>query len=174
VGTRISKRVGATAVFALAALISSPAAAVSPATQATATAKIFKPLTITATQSLDFGVVVLSGASFTNEKVVMATSGAITTCGTGAGNLTCSGTPKAAIYHLVGTATANVQFLSPGFNLSNGAATLPFVPSSTSQVLQLSAGGTLDVSLGGTVSGLSNTTPDGVYSGTFAVTADYQ
>ena len=120
------------------------------------------------------GVVVLSGASFTNEKVVMATSGAITTCGTGAGNLTCSGTPKAAIYHLVGTATANVQFLSPGFNLSNGAATLPFVPSSTSQVVQLSAGGTFDVSLGGTVSGLSNTTPDGVYTGTFAVTADYQ
>lgn len=173
-GTRISKHVGATGVFALAALISSPAAAVSPATPATATAKIFKPLTITATQNLDFGVIVLSGASFTNEKVVMATSGAITTCGIAAGNLSCSGTPKAATYHLVGTATANVQILSPGFNLINGAATLPFVPSSTSQVVQLSAGGTFDVSLGGTVSGLSNTTPDGVYTGTFAVTADYQ
>ena len=104
----------------------------------------------------------------------MGTSGAITTCGTVAGDLTCSGTPKAATYHLVGTATANVQILSPGFNLTNGAATLPFVPSSTSQVLQLGAGGTLDVSLGGTVSGLSNSTPDGVYTGTFSVTADYQ
>ena len=162
------------AQFALLTMISSPVAAVSPATQATATAKIFKPLTISATQNLDFGVVVLSGASFTNEKVVMSTTGAITTCGTGAGNLTCSGSTKAAIYHLVGTATANVQILSPGFNLTNGAATLPFLPSSTSQVLPLSAGGTLDVSLGGTVSGLSNTTPDGVYTGTFQVTADYQ
>jgi hypothetical protein len=164
---------GATALL-VSVLAASPAAAVSPATQATANAKIFKPLAISATQSLDFGVVVLSGSSFSAEKVVMSTGGAITTCGQTAGNLTCSGATKAATYHLVGTASANVQILSPGFNLSNGASTLPFVPSSTSQVLQLSAGGVLDVSLGGTVSGLSNNTPDGVYTGNFLVTADYQ
>ena len=47
---------GATAVLALAA---SPAAAVSPATQATANAKIYKPLTIAKVQNLDFGMIVL-------------------------------------------------------------------------------------------------------------------
>jgi hypothetical protein len=124
------------------------------------------------TQSLDFGVVVLTGASFTNASVVMNQSGTITACGT-AGNLTCSGTPKPATYHLVGTANAFVTITSPGFNLVNGAATLPFAPSFTSSV-QLSSGGTLDISLGGTVSGLANTTPDGVYTGNFLVTADYQ
>ena len=48
--------VGALAVIAL----TSPAAAVSPATQATANAKIYKPLTISKVQNLDFGVIVLT------------------------------------------------------------------------------------------------------------------
>lgn len=158
--------------LATLALISSPAAAVSPLTQATATAKIFKPLTIASTQSLDFGVIVLTAASFTNESVAMNTSGTVT-CGTTAGELTCSGSPKPATYHLVGTANAFVTITSPGFSLTNGAASLPFAPSFTTPV-QLSSGGVADVSLGGTVSGLSNTTTDGVYSGLFQVTADYQ
>jgi Mat/Ecp fimbriae major subunit len=158
--------------IATLALISSPAAAVSPATQATATAKIYKPLTITATQNLDFGVVVLAGSSFTGESVSMNTSGTVT-CGTTAGDLTCSGSPKPAIYHLTGTANASVGITSPAFTLSNGSATLPFTPTFSSTV-QLSSTGVLDVNFGGTVSGLSNTTTDGVYTGTFQVTANYQ
>jgi Mat/Ecp fimbriae major subunit len=159
------------AVAALA-LMGSPAAAVSPATQATATAKIFKPLTIASTQNLDFGVIVLTASSFSGESVAMNTSGTVS-CGTTAGDLTCSGSPKPATYHLVGTANAFVTITSPGFNLTNGAASLPFAPSFSTPV-QLSSGGTADISLGGTVSGLSNTTTDGVYTGSFQVTADYQ
>ena len=159
---------------ALAALIaiSAPAAAVTPATQATATAKIYKPLTITATQNLDFGVIVLAGASFTGESVAMSTTGSVT-CGTTAGDLTCSGSPRPATYHLTGTANANVTITSPNFTLANGSATLAFAPTFASTV-QLGAAGTFDVNLGGTVSGLSNTTTDGVYTGTFQVTANYQ
>jgi Mat/Ecp fimbriae major subunit len=159
------------AVAALA-LMGSPAAAVSPATQATATAKIFKPLTIASTQNLDFGVIVLTASSFSGESVAMNTSGTVS-CGSTAGDLTCSGSPKPATYHLVGTANAFVTITSPGFNLTNGAASLPFAPSFSTPV-QLSSGGTADISLGGTVSGLSNTTTDGVYTGSFQVTADYQ
>jgi Domain of unknown function (DUF4402) len=162
---------GAGAILGLL-LIASPAAAVSPLTQATANAKIYKPLTISKVQNLDFGVIVLTGASFSSQSVVMNQSGIITTCG-GAGSLTCSGSTQPATYHLVGTANAFVTITSPGFNLANGAATLPFAPAFTSPV-QLSSGGALDISLGGTVSGLANTTPDGVYTGNFAVTADYQ
>ena len=154
------------------ALISSPAAAVSPATQATATAKIYKPLTITSLQNLDFGVIVLSGSSFTGESVAMSTTGTVT-CGTTAGDLTCSGTPKPATYQLVGTANANVGITSPAFNLTNGSATLPFTPTFPATV-NLGSTGTVNFSLGGTVTGLANTTTDGVYTGTFAVTANYQ
>lgn len=160
---------GAAALLCLAA---APALAVSPPTQATATAKIFKPLTITATQSLDFGVIVLGGSTFTGESVAMSTAGTVT-CGTTPGDLTCSGSPKPATYHLTGTASANVTITSPNFTLSNGAATLPFAPAFTGSV-QLGSTGTLDVNLGGTVSGLANTTADGVYTGTFQVTANYQ
>ena len=47
---------------AMLALFSTSAAAVTPLTQATATARIFKPLTIQFQQNLDFGNLVLAGA----------------------------------------------------------------------------------------------------------------
>lgn len=156
---------------ALLALASTPAAAVSPATQATATAKIFKPLTISSVQSLDFGTLVLAGSSFTNQVISMDQAGVLTGCGT---NVTCSGTPKPAQYKLVGTNNATVTITSPGFNLT-GPGTLAFTPNAPATVNLGSTGSTTGVtfSIGGSIS-LSNTTPDGVYSGTFAVTADYQ
>jgi hypothetical protein len=158
-----------------AILVASPAAAVSPVTQATASAKIFKPLTISKVQDLDFGVIVLTGASFSNETVTVTLAGTVT-CGTNPGvDLTCSGTPQAAKYHLVGTNNAKVTVSSPGFNLS-GPTTLAFSPTVTSQTVDLgSAGSTtgVDVILGGSIS-VSSSTPDGLYSGLFAVTADYQ
>src|SRR5437588_683527 len=100
----MNKPIAIASAFLASMLVASPAAAVSPATQATANAKIYKPLTISKVQNLDFGVIVLTGASFA------------------------------------------------------GAA-----GSSTG----------VDFSIGGSIT-LASTTPDGVYSGTFAVTADYQ
>ncbi|MGN6849502.1 MAG: DUF4402 domain-containing protein [Sphingomicrobium sp.] len=160
---------GAVAVLALT---STPAFAVTPTTQAKATAKIFKPLTIASTQNLDFGTIVLAGAAFSGESVAMDTSGVVT-CGTTAGDLTCSGAPVPATYHLAGTANAVVTITSPAFNLTNGAATLPFAPNFAGTVT-LDSTGAADISLGGTISNLANTTTDGVYTGNFAVTADYQ
>lgn len=165
---------------ALLALTASPALAVSPVTQATATAKLYKPLTISLVQSLSFGTIVLTGASFSGESVTMNPSGTVI-CGTTAGDLTCSGAPQPAKYHLIGTNNATVTVTSPGFNLSDGAGhNLAFVTtfttplSSTTGSVSLGATGAVDFSLGGTISGLSNTTPDGVYTGQFQVTADYQ
>jgi hypothetical protein len=153
----------------------SPAAAVSPATQATANAKIYRPLTISKVQDLDFGTIVLTGASFAGEVVTVTVAGTVT-CGSNPGVLlTCSGAPQAAKYHLVGTNNASVTVNSPGFNLT-GPSTLAFSPTVTSQTVNLGAAGSttgLDVALGGSIT-LASTTPDGVYSGTFAVTADYQ
>ncbi len=156
----------------LAAAIASPATAVSPATQATANAKIYKPLTISKVQNLDFGVIVLTGASFAGEVVSLSQAGTLT-CGGGV-NLTCSGSPQAAKYHLVGTNNATVTVSSPGFNLT-GPSTLAFTPNAPATVNLGATGSTagVDFSIGGSIT-LASTTPDGVYSGTFAVTADYQ
>jgi len=87
--------VASSALLALA----SPAAAVSPATQATANAKIYKPLTISKVQNLDFGVIVLGSGAWSGEVVSISQAGALT-CGGGT-NLTCSGSPQVAKYHLV-------------------------------------------------------------------------
>jgi hypothetical protein len=160
--------------LAALALTSTPAAAVSPATQATANAKIFKPLTISKVQNLDFGVIVLTGSSFSGETVSISQGGAVT-CGSNPGVLlTCSGAPQAAKYHLVGTNNAVVTVSSPGFNLT-GPGTLAFTPNAPATVNLGAAGSTtgMDFSIGGAIS-VDSTTPDGVYSGTFNVTADYQ
>jgi len=160
--------VASSALLALA----SPAAAVSPATQATANAKIYKPLTISKVQNLDFGVIVLGSGAWSGEVVSISQAGALT-CGGGT-NLTCSGSPQVAKYHLVGTNNATVTVSSPGFNLT-GPGTLAFTPNAPATVNLGASGVTtgVDFSIGGSIT-LASTTPDGVYVGTFAVTADYQ
>jgi hypothetical protein len=159
---------------ALLALTSTPAAAVSPSAQANATAKIYKALTISKTQDLNFGTILLVGTSFVNETVTVGTTGAVT-CGSGSGNLTCGGTPTAAKFHLVGSNNAAVTVNSPAFNLT-GPGTLAVTPSLTTQNLSLGATGNtagIDVPLGASIT-LSPSTPEGVYTAIWTVTADYQ
>jgi hypothetical protein len=135
---------------------------------------VLRPLSISAEQNLDFGVIVLTGSSFTNEVVSMSQAGAVT-CGSNPGVLvTCSGSPQVAQYKLIGTNNALVTVSSPGFNLT-GPGTLAFTPNFPSTV-DLGATGSSTgklFSIGGSIT-LSSTTPDGVYSGNFLVTADYQ
>lgn len=169
------KRLFATAgALAALAFTSAPAQAASPSTQATATARVYRPLTISFVQNLDLGTIVLSGAgTWSGEVVSMSQAGAVT-CGS-AGNLTCSGSPQPAKYHLVGTNNAVVTVTSPGFNLSSGTNTLAFTPNAPATVSLGSAGATtgVDFGIGGSIT-LASSTPDGVYSGTFNVTANYQ
>lgn len=160
---------GAGLIFSSSAL-----QAVAPATQATATAKIYRPLTITSVQNLNFGTIVLTGASFSGEVVSISQTGTLT-CGSNPGVLlTCSGAPQAAQYKLVGTNNATVTITCPPFNLS-GPGTLAFTPNAPSTVNLGASGATtgFTFSVGGSIT-LASTTPDGVYTGTFQVTADYQ
>ena len=105
----------------------------------------------------------------------MNTSGTITTCGSG-GNLTCSGATTAARYTVVGAANQTVTVSAPAFNLVNGATNLSFAPNAPATVNTGVNGNSTGVTftIGGTLSGLANTTPDGTYTGTFAVTVAYQ
>jgi Mat/Ecp fimbriae major subunit len=167
-------KLGVVGVAVLLILTSAPAHAVSPATQATATARIFRPLTISFVQNLDFGKIVLTGSSFAGEIVSMNQAGAVT-CGSNPGTLlTCSGATQAASYKLVGTNNAIVTISCPGFNLT-GPATLAFTPNAPATVNLGASGSTTgaNFSIGGSIT-LASTTPDGVYTGTFNVTADYQ
>ena len=103
------KNIGADSALAL---YSVPAAAVSPATQATATARVFKPLTIQFQQNLDFGNLVLAGAgAWAGQVISMDQAGVLTGCG---GNVTCSGAPAPARYKLIGTNNAIVAITCPG------------------------------------------------------------
>ena len=153
------------------ALYSVPAAAVSPATQATATARVFRPLTIQFQQNLDFGNLVLSGGVFAGQVISMDQAGVLTGCGS---NVTCSGAPAPARYKLVGTNNAIVTITCPGFNLT-GPGTLAFTPNAPATVNLGANGSTTGVifGIGGSIT-LASTTPDGTYTGTFQVTADYQ
>src|SRR5436189_96617 len=106
------------------------AAAVSPATQATATARIFRPLTIQFQQNLDFGNLVLSGGAWAGQVISMDQAGALTGCGA---NVSCSGAPAPARYKLIGTNNAIVTISCPAFNLT-GPGTLPFTPNAPATV----------------------------------------
>jgi hypothetical protein len=168
------KTIVATAGALALSFSATAATAATPSANANATAKIYKPLTISKQQDLDFGTIVLAGASFSGEVVTLDTAGSVT-CGSGGGNLTCGGAPTAAKFHLVGSNNANVTVSSPAFNLT-GPSTLLVTPSSVSQTVNLGAAGLTtgyDVFLGGSIT-LASSTPDGVYSGTWTVTADYQ
>jgi hypothetical protein len=162
---------GAGAILGLL-LTASPATAVSPLTQATANAKIYKPLSISKVQNLDFGVIVLGSGAWAGEVVSISQAGALT-CGGGT-NVTCSGSPQVAKYHLSGTNNAVATVSCPGFNLT-GPGTLAFTPNAPATV-NLGASGLVtgvDFSIGGSIT-VASTTPDGVYTGNFLVTADYQ
>src|SRR5438270_2897129 len=155
--------VGALAMIALA----SPAAAVSPSNgQAQAKAAIYKPLALTKVQNLDFGVIVEGPGVWPGEVVSISQAGVLT-CGGGT-NLTCSGSPQVAKYHLSGTNNAAVTVTCPGFNLT-GPGTLAFTPTpGTPTTISLGAAGSttgVDSSIGGSIT-VASTTPDGVYTGT--------
>lgn len=163
-----------TAAIGALFIAASPAAAVSPATPGSANLKVYKALTISSVQNLDFGVIVLTGASFTNETVTISQAGTLT-CGSNPGViLTCTGNAQAAQYKLVGTNNTMVTITCPAFNLT-GAGTLAFAPSAPPNVSLGAAGATTGVtfSVGGSIT-LASTTPDGTYSGNFQVTANYQ
>ena len=173
------KKLLATAgAIAVLALTSAPAQAASQA-QASATARVYRPLVLSSDQNLDLGTIVLTGTTFTGESVAMNNSGTVTTCGTTAGDLACSGATTAARYTVIGASNQNVTVSAPAFNLNNGAVSLLFTPNvvGVANVVNTGANGNstgVTFTIGGTLSGLANTTTDGTYTGTFAMTVSYQ
>jgi hypothetical protein len=161
------------AVSALA-LTSAPAYAVSPTTQATATARIVQPLTLDSVRNLDLGTIVLSGTAPYTDTVGITQAG-VFSCGA---DVTCSGTTQTAQYTATGTqgqtltvaGSASIPLVNQTQVSPNLSLTVAY-PVAGSVVLN--AAGTVTFDIGGSIQ-VSDTTADGVYQGTFDVTADYQ
>jgi len=167
VATRIISR------FAALALLGVLPAGHAHAAQTTiqATAKVVKSLTLASKQDLDFGTIMLSGATGTFTVSVSMTG--VRTCPAG---FTCSGTPKPAILNITGSNGNVVAITAPPSDLVNttDGSKLRFTPvAPTSVTLTNSGNPGLDFNVGGSIA-IPSTATDGVYSGTIEVTIDYQ
>jgi hypothetical protein len=136
-------------------------------------AKATKPLTLTRTQDLDLGTIVLAPGTWTGATVSIARTGQFSCVNA---NLTCTGLAKVATYSVSGSNNEVVKITAPDVVLTNQSdptKTLTLVVDNPGSVTLNNGGkkGT-DFSLGGSIS-LSSATAGGVYAGTFDVTVDY-
>jgi len=174
--TKLLRMASLAATVAAVAFTASPALAVTATTDATARVRVLTPLTLTSSQNLDMGDIVLSGtAPYT--ATVKLSSGNVRTC---AANVTCSGTTSVAKYDLTGTKGQAVSISAPNVTLTGPSGTLQLKTVDASNNPYYATSVTLDattgaasVTIGGEVT-VADTTPDGVYTGQFAVTAQYQ
>jgi hypothetical protein len=134
-----------------------------------ASAKIIKPLTLTATGALDFGTIVMNGVTAART-VTLAATGSIT-CAT---ELVCATTGTVPTYNVRGTNNQVVNIIKNTSTLtgSNGG-TLTLTPVGQANVTLTSSGAPGDnFAIGGAIT-ITPTTVDGVYSGTVDVQVDY-
>jgi len=156
------------------ALTSAPAIAapVAATENATATARIYTPLTLTSVRDLDLGTIVLSGTGAYTDTVGIDQAGDFT-CGA---NVTCSGTTQTAQYEATGTMDQTLTITVPAtLALVNQTQTSPDLTLDVDAPATVVLDGTGEVTfdIGGSID-VSDTTADGVYEGTFDVEADYQ
>jgi len=154
------------------ALCPSPAAAVTQ--NASVTATVAKPLTLTALQDLDLGTITLKPGTWSSAAVAISRSGAFS-CD--AANLVCTGLTQVARYKVTGSNKQIVTISAPNViltNQSDSTQTLTLVVDGPGQVVLTSSGqpgNTFD--LGGSIA-LTPTAASGTYQGSFNVTVDYQ
>jgi hypothetical protein len=165
-----------TAAVAALALTAAPAfaAPTQPDKQATATARVVKPLTLTFVQDLDLGTILLSGAGTWSGAAIGVTRAGVFSC-TNA-NVTCSGTTQQAKYKVTGTNGQTVQVNAANVTLvnqlDNTKTLLMTIDAPSTLALGNSGTAGLEFGLGGSIS-VASSTPDGTYLGTFAVTVNY-
>jgi len=166
------KFLGTTAAVAAIALTTTPAfaAPVQPDKQATATARIIKPLTLVWVDDLDLGSITLVDAGPTT---VGITRFGVFSCPGAA--VTCSGTPKVAKYKITGTNNQVVTVNSGNVTLTGPVGSTPLSLSVDAPAsVNLGSSGTsgTDFAIGGSIS-VAGTQAEGTYTGTFAVTVEY-
>jgi hypothetical protein len=155
-------------------LVATPALAVGPNQNATGTAKIVKPLTLSWVRDLDLGTIILSGAgTWSGANVGISRFGVFVCTNV---NTTCSGPTQTAQYKVTGTNNQDVVVTAPNVTLTNqndGVSTLLMTVGSPGTVnLGNSGAAGLTFDLGGQIT-VASSTPEGTYTGTFNVTVNY-
>ena len=170
--------VSAGALVALAAT-ATPAYAVPAESDATARVEILRALQLTSEGNLDLKTIVLSGPAGFSATVGVNQAGD-DNCDGASGDVTCSGDMTPATYRLIGSndkmvsvSVASTLALENQTNTS--APDLTLNVDAPSDPIDLGENGDdtgVTFSIGGSVD-LTDATVDGVYQGTFAVTAEY-
>jgi len=155
----------------LVGLLAAPAAAVTQ--NAAVTAKVTRPLTLTSQQDLDLGTIILKLGSWSGARVGISRAG-VFSCNP---NVVCSGAPQVARYKVTGSNKMVVVITAPNVTLVNqndSTKTIVLTPDNPGTVTLTSSGEPgNNFDLGGSIT-LDSTTVPGSYSGTLAVTVDYQ
>ncbi len=133
-----------------------------------------RPIIINLTRDLDFGSLIIAttaGRATINPRTDVRTR-------TGGVTLAPGGTPGAARFAVTGTASRPVQVTlgaRPTLTRSGGTETMTMTALTMNGGINrtLTAAGTLDLRIGGTLAVAANQVP-GVYVGTFTVTVDYR
>jgi len=160
------------AAFAAAALAAAPAVAAPVGVTGappSASARIIRPLTLTATGSLDFGTIVMNGV--TANRTVTLNADTTITCAT---ELVCAANGTVPTYNVRGTQgqTVNIIKTASTLNGSNGG-TLTLTPVGAASVLLTNSGAPGEnFAIGGSIV-IAPATVDGVYTGTVNVQVDY-
>lgn len=160
------------AVVAAAALAATPALAAPVSVSGappSASARIIRPLTLTATGSLDFGTIVMNGV--TANRTVTLNADATITCAT---ELVCAASGTVPTYNVRGTQGQTVNIIKNASSLtgSNGGS-LTLTPVGAASVLLTNSGSPgVDFTIGGAIT-IGTGTVDGVYTGTVDVQVDY-
>jgi spore coat protein U-like protein len=165
--TRITPRLAALALLGALAAGQAPAAT----TVVKASAKVAKPVTLSVKRDLDFGTITLPAApgSYT---VSISMTGALS-CPTG---LTCSGTPRPAIFNTSGSNGQVVRIFAAQSDLINASdgSKIRFTPIAPASVTLTNSGFPgKDFNVGGSIV-IPSTASDGLYSGTVEITVEYQ
>jgi hypothetical protein len=162
-------KIAALAAFALAATPAVAAPVSVTGQPPSASARIIRPLTLTATGSLNFGTIVMNGV--TANRTVTLNADTTITCAT---ELVCAANGTVPTYNVRGTQGQTVNILKnlSTLNGSNGG-TLTLTPVGAASVLLTNSGSPgVDFAIGGSIV-IGTGTVDGVYTGTVDVQVDY-
>lgn len=160
------------AAVAAAALAATPALAAPVGVTGappSATARIIKPLTLTATGALDFGTIVMNGV--TADRTVTLNADTSITCDA---ELVCDANGTVPTYNVTGTQGQVVNIIKNDSTLtgSNGGS-LTLTPVGQDDVTLANSGAPGDdFAIGGSIV-IGAATVDGVYTGTVDVQVDY-